>query len=241
MSRKNVMITGAKGGMGKAFVESFAKAGYNIVACIREENNEFSTFVNSIIKQYEVDIYQCYFDVKDNIKMKSEVMRIIKEIGSIDVLINNAGIAHAGYLSMTKVETIREIFEVNYFSYLELTQLVLKRMIRNKRGSIINMSSIAADDMKAGNSAYGASKAAVTAWTKTLAAEVAPFGIRVNALAPGMIDTSMSNTWNVEAAIQMSDMKRLAEPMEIAEVALFLASDEASFINGQTIRINGGG
>lgn len=241
MDRKNVLITGAKGGMGRAFIKAFAKAGYNLVTCIREKDAEFSEYIDIIRKEYGIDVYQCYFDVTDSDGMKSEIMRVLKEIDSIDVLINNVGIAHAGYLTMTKIETIRQVFEVNYFSYLELTQLILKRMIRKKSGCIINMSSIAADDMKAGNSAYGASKAAVKAWTKTLAAEVAPYGIRVNALAPGMIDTKMASTWNVEEAIKMSDMKRLADPMEIANVAVFLASDEASFINGQTIRINGGG
>lgn len=241
MDKKIVLITGARGGMGKAYVSAFAKAGYSIISCIREERDEYTYWLHTIENQYHTEIYQCFFDVTDYVRMKDEVSKAIRNFGAIDVLVNNVGIAHASLFTMTKIETIRKVFEVNYFSYLELTQLVLKAMMHKKSGCIINMSSITADDMKAGNSAYGASKATVKAWTKTLAAEVAPFGIRVNALAPGMIDTDMAKAWDIDAAINMSDMKRLAKPEEIANFAVFLASDGASFINGQTIRINGGG
>ena len=238
---KSVVITGANGGMGRAFVRAFAMEGYTVIPCARQETEQFSEYLHEISEQFRVDVYPCYFDVVDTAVMKSEIMRVMKLVDSVDVLVNNVGMAHTGLLTMTKIETVRKVFDVNYFSYLELTQIILKKMMRQKSGCIINMSSIAADDMKAGNSAYGASKAAVKAWTKSLAAEVAQFGVRVNALAPGMIDTSMASTWNIEDAIAMSDMKRMATPDEIANVAVYLVSDKASFVNGQTIRINGGG
>ena len=126
---------------------------------------------------------------------------------------------------------------------MEITQLVLRIMTRQKAGSIINIGSISGIDLKAGNSAYGVSKAAVMAWTKAIAAEVAMTGVRINAIAPGFTDTDMARSVASRPGISFekeSAMERMAQPKEIAEVALFLASEKASFINGQIIRVDGG-
>ena len=144
---------------------------------------------------------------------------------------------------MTPIRRIREIFDINFFAALEVTQRVLKQMTRQKFGAIVNIASISGQDLKAGNCAYGASKAALIAWTRTLAAEAAAFGIRVNAVAPGLTDTRMAEQMEQRAGADMvarSAMKRKAKPEEIADVICYLLSDESSFINGETIRADGG-
>ena len=141
------------------------------------------------------------------------------------------------------MKEIRQIFDVNLFSYMELAQMLIKPMIRKKRGAIVNMASFEGINLYPGNSAYGVSKAAVIAWTKVLAREVGDFGIRVNAVAPGFVDTAMARHTEERERDKMmenSAFRRLAEPEEIAEVVYFLASDRASFITGAVLRADGG-
>lgn len=244
MSDKKVLVTGARGGIGKAMILKFAEAGYNIIACNRDENADFTSFLQGVEAEYSIKTFQAYFDMADVETIRSEAKRILADIGSVHVLVNNAGIAHGGLFAMTKVQTIRDVFEINLFSYMELTQIFLRPMMRQKTGCIINMSSIAGIRVRAGNSAYGVSKAAVKAWTETLAVECAPYGIRVNAIAPSLVDTNMAKQMESKAGEEMlhaSAMDRLARPGEVANVAVFLASESASYINGQTIIVNGGG
>ena len=241
---KTVFITGSRRGLGWAMAEEFAKNGANIIAHARTQSDEFSQRLKDLSEIYGVNVSAVYFDITDTAAMK-EVLKdlIIKQKTNIDVLINNAGIAHGGLFQMTPVSKIREVFETNLFAQMEITQIVLKSMMRKKSGVIINMSSVLGLDIKEGSCAYGLSKAAVAAWTKTLAAECAPYGIRANAIAPGLIDTDMAKLMEEKAEQEMissSAMNRLGCPAEIAKTALFLASDDASFINGQVIRVDGG-
>ena len=144
---------------------------------------------------------------------------------------------------MTAISKIREVFDINLFSHMELTQLFLRYMIKNGGGSIINVASITGEDLNIGNCAYGVSKAAMIAFTKTLAAETASLGVRVNAVSPGLTETDMAAQMEENASKRMiseSAMKRLAKPEEVAKMILFLATDNASFINGQIIRVDGG-
>lgn len=244
MSDKKVLVTGARGGIGKAMILKFSEAGYDIIACNRNENADFTSFLQGVEADYGIKTFQAYFDLTDVEAIKSEAKRVLTDIGSVHVLVNNAGVAHGGLFAMTKVQTIRNVFEINLFSYMELTQVLLRPMMRRKAGCIINMSSIAGVNIRAGNSAYGVSKAAVKAWTETLAVECAPYGIRVNAIAPSLVDTNMAKQMESKAGEEMlhaSAMDRLARPDEVANAAVFLASESASFINGQTIIVNGGG
>lgn len=241
---KTAMITGARGGIGKSMCKKFAEAGYNIAACTRNENTEFSSFLTNLEKKCQIKAYQAFFDMTDFEAMKQEYKRIVKEAGTIDVLINNAGVAHGGLFAMTTIETIKNVFEVNLFAQMQLAQLVLRGMTRQKAGVVINMASVAALNVRAGNSAYGVSKAALKAFTETIAVEYAPLGIRINAIAPSLTDTKMAKFIEEKAGAEMlvaSAMKRLARPEEIADTAVWLASSRASFINGQTILVNGGG
>lgn len=239
----NVIITGSNGGIGRALTEAFAASGYNIIAHELNESNSHTEFLKSIELQYNVSVRPIYFDLTNSEEMKAEIRNLIKDKVDIDVLVNCAGIAHGGLFQMTSMDTIRKVFDINFFSMLELTQLLLRPMVRRKSGCIINFSSISGLDSKPGNCAYGTSKAAVISWTKTLASEVAPLGIRVNAIAPGLTDTNMAKQMEDKAGAAMisdSAMNRLGRPEEIANVALFLASDKASFVNGQVIRVDGG-
>lgn len=241
--KKTVLITGCNRGIGQATAQYFAEKGMNIVAHTRAYSDAFENEMNILSKRCGVDITPVYFDLADSTAMKSTIKELLRLKLVINVLINSAGIAHGGLFQMTALSTIRDIFAINLFAHMELTQLLLRPMIRQKSGVIINIASISGIDLKKGNCAYGVSKAALIAWTKTLAAEIGEHGIRVNAVAPGLTDTRMARLMEKEAGeamVQDSVMHRLGRPDEIAAVIFFLASDAASFLNGQVVRVDGG-
>lgn len=240
---KNAIVTGANRGIGRAIVEQFARNGAGIWAHARRTTPEFLADMATIAERYGVVIEPICFDMTDRLSMKACVKQIASSTRAVDALVNNAGVAHGGLFQMTSIETIREIFELNLFSALELSQLVVRLMQRRKCGSIINIASLAGLELKSGNVAYGVSKAALIAATKTIAAELGGVGIRVNAIAPGLTDTGMAALMDPKARqnmIERSSMKRLGQPGEIADVAVFLASDMASFVTGQVLCADGG-
>ncbi len=243
MIKKNVFITGTNKGIGKAILLEFAKEKANIFAHTRKETPEFISLLEDIRKKYDITVTPVYFDMLDTQKMKDEIKNLYKNKVHIDILVNNAGMALLGLFQMMSITKVKEVFNVNFFSHLELTQLVLKSMTKRKSGCIINVSSISGIDLKEGNTAYGSSKAAISAWTKVLSKELARFNIRVNAIAPGIIDTDM--TASIEQGSKEDSsinflMNRKGTPKEVADVVLYLASEKASFINGQILRIDGG-
>lgn len=240
---KNAIITGSRKGIGKEIVKCFAKEGANIWAHAREIDIEFESYLQEVAAENNVRITPVYFDMTDKDEMKKAINDIRKSGEQINILINNAGVAHGGLFQMTPVNDIRKIFETNFFSICELTQMVARIMVKQKNGSIINMASISGLELKAGNCAYGTSKAALIALTKTLSNELAPLGIRVNAIAPGLTDTNMAKLMEEKAGEEMvreTAIKRLGQPSEIAQAVLYLASDNASFITGQVLRVDGG-
>lgn len=240
---KNVIITGTNRGIGKKMVEIFAANGATIWAHARKSTPEFLEFIDSVSKKYNVIINPVYCDMTSKEEIKECVKSIRASKAKIDVLINNVGVAHGGLFQMTSIDEIRRIFDINLFSIMEFTQMIARLMVKEKSGSIVNLASIAGIDLHVGNCAYGTSKAALIAFTKTLSAELAPLGIRVNAIAPGLTDTDMATLMEDKAGsamIEESSMNRLARPEEIAETVLFLASEKASFITGQVIRCDGG-
>lgn len=244
MQDKWVFISGASGGIGTALLKSFASKGYCIIAHARKPRESFVSTIEKIQRKYSVSVVSVYFDMCDEVAMKATIQDLYKKRIYPSVLINNAGVAHGGLFQMTPVSQIKEVFEVNLFSAMKLTQFLIKGMMRVEGNrAIVNIASIAGIDLLPGNSAYGVSKAAVIAWTKTLAGELGGFGIRVNAVAPGLTDTNMSTLMEKKAGEEMiksSSMKRLAKSSEIATTVVFLAGEEASFVNGETLRVDGG-
>lgn len=239
----NAIITGSNRGIGKAMVEAFAGAGYNVWACARKNNPEFESLLKETAEEAGVWIKPVYFEMTDTDALNAGIQSIIDEGESIDVLVNNAGISTVGLLSMSKVDNIEYLFSVNYFAMLRIIQKVSKRMSRQRKGVIINMGSNAGIDPQPGKIAYGSSKAAVMMMTQCLAKELGPMGIRVNAIAPGPVETEMIHQYKDEILKNLaseSALRRLGTTEEIAKVALFLASEQASYINGEIIKVDGG-
>ena len=240
---KTALITGCNRGIGKAMAQKFASEGANLICAIRRENLEFKAETDIWAEKYGVKIDFVYFDLTDEDGIKAAFKELNKEKRIIDVLVNNAGIPAGGFLLMTSLAKVKEVFQVNFFSQILVTQLVAKMMMKQKKGVIINMSSVTALDNQAGWTAYGSSKAAMVSFTRTIARELAPFGIRANAIAPGLIDTQMGGEMDEKYQAEMlarADLGRKGTPEEVANLAAFLASDEASYITGQILRIDGG-
>ena len=240
---KIVCITGSNRGIGKEFALAFAREGADLILCCRQETVEFIEFTNNLSADYGIKIYPCYFDLEDENSIKVGLTSIKSLKLKIDVLINNAGIPHLAILPFTRMNDVKKVFQINYFAQLMITQSLMSVMTKTGGGAIINIASIAGIDGDIGNSVYGATKASMILFTKVLAKELANMKIRVNAIAPGLIDTDFATKMGEKAKSSMkenSSMHRLGEVTEIANTALFLASEKASFINGQVIRIDGG-
>lgn len=239
----NVIITGANRGIGKTMVEVFAANGHNVWACARKQNPDFEELLRNLSTKYNVWVKPVYLEMTDEESLKEGLNSIFADKQQIDVLVNNAGISTVGLLSQTKVEDVKHLFDVNYFSVLRIIQLVSKKMMMKRKGCIINMASLAGIEPQPGKIAYGSSKAAIILMTQCLAKELGPLGIRVNAIAPGPIETEMIHQYNDDMLKQLaseSSLRRLGKPEEIAQTALFLASEQASYINGEIIKVDGG-
>ena len=242
---KNAVITGARRGIGRATVEVFARYGANVWACARTQDNAFESDMAALSEQYGVWIKPVYFDLSDDAGMKKAVQGILKEKKPIDILVNNAGIVtEAASFLMTGAEKMRDTFEINFFAASQFTQYICRAMARRKSGSVVFVSSAAALDGYPGEYAYSASKAALIGAVKYLAGELGQYHIRVNAVAPSMTDTDMKNGadpayWN--QLVERTVMKRMARPEEISNVIAFLSGDLASYVNGQILKVDGGG
>jgi 3-oxoacyl-[acyl-carrier protein] reductase len=241
---KTAVITGCNRGIGKALLEVFAKNGANVWACVRKPDVDFTEYIKGLVAETGVKIRPVYFDLQDSEQIKEGVKTIRSAKEPIDILVNNAGVIHTSLFQMTSIDKMREMFELNLFSQMLLTQQISKIMMRQKSGSIINLSSSAAIEANEGRTAYAASKSAMITSTQVLSKELAGCGIRVNAIAPGLTQTDMmveSTPEDILAnTLQRVSMRRVGRPEEIAKTALFLASDLSSYMTGQVLRVDGG-
>ena len=241
LTDKIVLITGASRGIGKSIAQVFASQGARLILTGRDKNS-LDKLVSTLHPHPDMHLTHI-MDVQDYVSIKDlfEILFVNKIF--IDVLVNNAGIMQDSILQMAKPNIIQETYNTNVFGTIYSSQFALKSFIRKKSGSIINLSSIIGTNGNSGQSIYGSSKSAVIGFTKSLSKEVSRLNIRVNAIAPGYIDTDLNCKSNVgihEKTLNSIGMKRMGNPNEIANVALFLASDLSSYVTGQIIGVDGG-
>ena len=236
-------MTGCNRGIGLAVVKKFAEEGANLICATRKDYPEFRREMEILAAKKGVAADFIFFDLADEESIKAAIKNLENRKVSVDILVNNAGILSGGLMLMTPVSRIKEVMQINFFSQVLVTQLVAKMMIKRKRGAIVNMVSVAALDNQGALASYGSSKGAMVSFTRTCAKELSAFGIRVNAVAPGLIDTEMGGTVNEkyqEEMLSRSSLKRPGRPEEVADLISFLCSDESSYMTGQIIRIDGG-
>ncbi len=240
---KNVIVTGTARGIGHKMVEIFAQNGANVFAHARKETQEHKQFCEQLAEKENVQIIPVYFDLQDEDAIKDAVKSIRSTKLSIDGLVNNAGVTYNALFQMTNMDELRKQFEVNFFAPYLFTQYISKLMIRNRKGSIVNVSSSAALDGNSGKSAYGASKAALLTMTLSIAEELGTSGIRANVICPGVTETDMVSTmpeYISEVQKEAAFLKKLGKTDDIANTALYLLSDYSSYITGQIFRVDGG-
>lgn len=242
LTNKNVIITGCARGIGKSILTLFAENNCNVFACARKQTEEFDELCCNLSKDNFVK--PVYFDFSDNDQIKVAIKQIMANKIPIHGLVNNAGITYNMLFQMTSLDKLKEIFNVNFFSQFVFTQYVSKLMVKQKFGSIVNISSTAGINGTSGKSAYGASKAAFISLTKTMAIELGEYNIRVNSIAPGLTETdmvfdSMSDDI-INTTIKTTKLNRIGKPVDIANTALYLISDLSSYLTGQIIKVDGG-
>ena len=235
---KNVFITGSTRGIGLAMAHKFASLGANIVLNGRREIGEERI---SEFSDYGVQVIPISGDVSDSTDAKRMVEEAIEKLGSVDILVNNAGITKDKLMLKLTEEDFEQVLKVNLVGAFNMTQAVLKPMTKARQGAIINVSSVVGLIGNVGQANYAASKAGLIGFTKSVAREVAARNVRVNAIAPGMIESDMTDVLSdkvKEATLAQIPMKRFGNTGEVAEVATFLARQE--YLTGQVIAIDGG-
>ena len=243
LNGKLAVVTGANRGIGRSITETFAENRCDIFACMREVTLETKKWLKNLENKFNIVITPIELDLSDEDSIKNSIKQIFSISKGIDILVNNAGIASGGLFQMTPISELRKVFEINFFNQILFTQGIAKIMIRNKSGSIINLSSSAAFIADPGTLSYGSSKSALIRATESMAMELGALNIRVNSIAPGVTKTDMFDQMSKDARdklINSSSLKRPAEPKDIANVALFLASELSSYVTGQVIRADGG-
>ena len=239
---KVAIVTGSSRGIGKACALRLAKDGFTVVINYSHSESEAKNVLNEIESFGGSGIiYRA--DVSKLDEVKAMMRDVSKTYGQIDVLVNNAGIVRDEYLLMLNPETLDKCFDLNVKGYFYCAQQAVLKMFRKKSGVVINMSSVSGILALAGQSVYSATKGAVNSLTQTMAKELAPYGIRVNAVAPGFIETEMLNALSDEKKqeyLNAIPMHRLGTVEDVANVVSMLASDVASYITGQIITVDGG-
>jgi len=244
LKNKTAVVTGCNRGIGKKILEVFSANGATVFACVRNISEEFKSNIEEIEKNTKSRIIPIQFDLSNESQIKEAAHSILSSNKSIDILVNNAAMIHTAIFQMTSIKKLKEVFEIDFFSQTNFTQYILKSMIKNKKGSILYISSSSALDGNEGRSAYSSAKSALITQSKVLSRELGIHNIRVNTIAPGLTDTGMmkENTTQetIKDVLSRVSLRRIASTEEIANTALFLSSDLSSYITGQVIRVDGG-
>ncbi len=239
---KTVVITGASKGIGAASAILFARKGYNVVLNYNQ-SYQSAKLLSSSLSGQGFNVFPVKADVSNKLETDFLINEAISKFGTVDVLINNAGISISGTINEMDIHDSDRIFDVNLKGVYNCCKSVTPKMISQKSGKIINISSIWGQVGASCEVAYSAAKAGVIGLTKALAKELAPSGITVNAIAPGIIDTTMNEEYTIEEIedfVSRIPLSRMGTPDEIALAAYFLASDDADYITGQILGVNGG-
>lgn len=239
LNGKIAVVTGANRGIGKSICTTFLEHGATVIACVRNPDS-----ISELRQAWpEGKLFAVPLDLADENSIKETFKQIRAISKQVDILVNNAGTASGGIFQMTSVSSMKALFETNVFGPMLMSQNISRLMSRQGHGVIINISSSTAQSIENGTSAYGSSKAALERLTYSMALELAESGIRVNAIAPGVTDTDMGQQMDEvsrDHLLQKSSIKKMAQPQDIANTALFLSSDLATHITGQVLHVDGG-
>jgi 3-oxoacyl-[acyl-carrier protein] reductase len=237
LENKNIIVTGASGGIGNSIVEKLNDCGANVLASgtrlekLEELKNKFNKI--KILK----------FDISQSDKIEEFIDNAANELGGLDCIVNNAGITQDNLAIRMSIDEWKKVIDINLTSTFLMSKFAIKKMLKNKKGKIINITSVVGHTGNLGQANYTASKAGLVAMSKSLAIEYAKKNINVNCISPGFIKTAMTDKIDEkfkEAIVSKIPSARLGEPKDIANAVLFLASDNSNYINGETLHVNGG-
>jgi 3-oxoacyl-[acyl-carrier protein] reductase len=237
LKNKNIIVTGATGGIGNSIIKRLDECGANILASgtkiekLEELKNKFNNI--KILK----------FDISQSEKIEEFIENSFKELGGLDCIVNNAGITQDNLAIRMSIEEWRKVIDINLTSTFLMSKFSIKKMLKNKKGKIINITSVVGHTGNLGQANYTAAKAGIVAMSKSLAIEYAKKNINVNCISPGFIKTAMTDKIDdkfKEIIVSKIPSARLGEPEDIANAVLFLSSDQSDYINGETLHVNGG-
>jgi 3-oxoacyl-[acyl-carrier protein] reductase len=237
LENKNIIVTGASGGIGNSIVEKLNECGANVLASgtrvekLEELKSKFNKI--KILK----------FDISQSDKIEEFIDNAANELGGLDCIVNNAGITQDNLAIRMSIDEWKKVIDINLTSTFLMSKFAIKKMLKNKKGKIINITSVVGHTGNLGQANYTASKAGLVAMSKSLAIEYAKKNINVNCISPGFIKTAMTDKIDEkfkEVIVSKIPSARLGEPEDIANAVLFLASDNSNYINGETLHVNGG-
>jgi len=240
---RNVIVTGASRGLGLAITKALAASGYRVLALARSPTEALQALSTPAAQAGHGAVQFYPFDLLDTGAMAQLISRLRQEVGPLYGLVNNAGLGTAGVLAMMRDEQIEALIRLNTLSPIVLTRHVVRSMMSERAGRIVNISSLVAATGYQSLSVYSATKAALIGFTRSLARELGQLGITVNAVAPGFIDTEMTHELDAkqrEQIIRRSALRRLPEPADVAAAVEFLLSDQARNITGTTVTVDAG-
>ena len=238
LKNKNIIVTGASGGIGNSIIEKLNNVGANIVASGTKIEK-----LEDLKKKFE-NIKILKFDISQSEKIEEFIENATKELGgTLDCLINNAGITQDNLAIRMSLEEWKKVIDVNLTSVFLMSKFAIKKMLKNKSGKIVNITSVVGHTGNVGQANYTASKAGIVAMSKSLAIEYAKKNININCISPGFIKTAMTDKLDEnfkQAIVSKIPSARLGEPNDIANAVVFLCSNQSSYINGETLHVNGG-